>query len=61
MYMIGNGVILLLFVSICFHHQAFLNIFAQKIDRRDHHRHAVDQNDQQFIIDLIRLNALVKE
>lgn len=57
-YFISIAVILL-FISMCQHHQAFLKIFQhslRKLDRRDQNR-----NDEKLLRKLIRFHVLVKE
>lgn len=58
-YMVSDGVILLLFISICTHHQAFYDVFANTIDQWN--RRDANQNDEQFIFDLMRFDILIKE
>lgn len=57
-YILSNGVILLLFVSICLHHKAFYQMFkhaAIKFDEPDKNR-----NDHEYICDLIRFHVKIK-
>ena len=60
LYMIGLGVILLLFVSICVHHQAFCKIFEYSIDEWNQCDDK-NQNDEKFIFDLMQFHISVKE
>lgn len=58
-YMIFNGSFLLLFISICLHHQAFYKIFqlaVRKLDFSDR-----NQSDETTMCQLIRFHILVKE
>lgn len=58
-YMIFNGSFLLLFISICLHHQAFYKIFQialRKLDFSDANR-----SDETTLCQLIRFHILVKE
>lgn len=53
-YMIINGTFLLLFISICMHHQAFHKMFKQSTNR-------TDKCDSKFLCDLMRFHVLAKE
>lgn len=58
-YLIVNGAILHLFVSMCWHHQAFLKILrhaVRQLDDTDKNR-----NDKEFLRKLIRFHVSVKE
>lgn len=59
-YMVEDCMILLFFVSICMHHQAFHEIFEHSINNHDANSNNSDDN-QQFIFDLIRFHVSVKE
>lgn len=52
-YMTVNGVVLTLFISICYHHLAFYTIFKQSIDR-------YKRRDERFLCDLIRFHISIK-
>lgn len=51
-YMVGLGVVLLLFVSICMHHQTFCKIFEHMIDESNC-REKENRNDERFLCDLM--------
>lgn len=51
-YMITNGWLLLVFVSICLHHQAFYKMFHRKI--RELNEPDRCENDEQFLCNLIQ-------
>lgn len=57
-YLIGNGAPLMLFISMCLHHQAFYKMLRYSLkqlnvaDRK--------QNDEKFIIDIIRFHMSTK-
>lgn len=53
-YFILNGVPLVLFISICLHHQAFYKMFKHSIDNSS-------QYDAKLLCDLIRFHILVKK
>lgn len=59
--MIANGVILMLFISMALHHQAFYKIFAHTIEHRIRATAATGGIDEKFIVDLIHFNTLAKE
>lgn len=51
--------ILLVFISMCIHHQAFYGMLEFSIDewnRRDKH-----PDDEEFLLDLVRFHISVKE
>lgn len=54
-----NGVVLLLFISICFHHRAFCEIFRQLIGEWT--RNSTERHDREFICRLIRFHVLVQK
>lgn len=58
-YMVGDGVVLLLFVSICMHHQAFYEMFEFSIN--EWNQLDANPNDDQFILDQIRFHISVKK
>lgn len=53
------GVIFLLFVSICIYHSAFYQMFEHSINKWNQNING-DQNDEQFIFDLISFHIEVK-
>lgn len=58
-YLIDNGALLLLFISMCLHHQAFYRMFRNslcKLNRPDKRR-----NDKEHLCNLIRFHISVKE
>lgn len=57
---VGFGVVLLLFVAICLHNQAFSEMFDQSIDKWNG-RKGKNQNDEKFLCDLMRFHLTVKE
>lgn len=57
-YMSFNGAIEIIFVSMCLHHRAFLNMFQHYLlifDTSDEHR-----NDEIHLCNLIRFHIMVK-
>lgn len=59
LYYIWHGSILVLFISLCLHHQAFYNMFGnslRKFDLEDRH-----QSDKRVLCDIIRFHVVVKE
>ena len=58
-YLIVDGAFLLLFISICMHHQAFFKMFEHTIDKTNES----DGNrcDAKFLRDLIRFHTYAKE
>lgn len=57
-YLVTNGSLLLLFISICLHHLSFYKMFrdeARKLDYRDK-----DRNDAEHLRKLIRFHIIVK-
>lgn len=58
--LVGFGVVLLLFVAICLHNQAFSEIFEHSIDKWNR-RKGKNQNDEKFLCDLMRFHLTVKE
>lgn len=61
-YSIINGVILLLFISICIHHRAFYQIIRHLVIKwNELNGNHCDNNDQKSICELIRLHILFKE
>lgn len=58
-YLLDNGALVLLFISMCLHHQAFYKMFQHsllKLNRPDKNR-----NDKKHICNLIRFHISVKE
>lgn len=53
-YVIASGAVLLLFISICFHHQAFFKIFEHSIN-------ASKRCDKKFLFNLIRFQITARE
>lgn len=58
-YLIVNGSILLLFIGICLHHQAFFKIFHHGVSKLNHFHE--DQNDEQLLCELVQFHILAKE
>lgn len=54
-YMIANGAVLLLFMSMCIHHRAFFKMFKQFIYETKRH------DNKRFLCKLIQLNISAKE
>lgn len=54
-----NGSVLVLFISMCFHHQAFANIFKYSTDKLNECNQK--QKAEQIICDLVRFRILVQE
>lgn len=57
-YLLVNGAMLLLFISICCHHMAFYNRFRYSISKLGDSCNS--QNDKNRLCDLIRFHILVK-
>lgn len=58
-YMLSNGALLFLFISICLHHKSFYKIFrneAKKLNYRDRHR-----NDADHLRKMIEFHILSKQ
>lgn len=58
-YFIANGSLLLLFISICLHHEAFFKMFQhllRKLETPDKHR-----NDTKYLCKIIRLQISARE
>lgn len=58
-YMICNAPIILLFISICLHHQAFYKIFQHSLNKLDLPDKNI--NNRKFICDLVRFHTSVTE
>lgn len=58
-YFIVNGAFLLLFISICKHHEAFYKMFEHSLRKYD--QNDTDRMDKKSLCDLIRFHILVKE
>lgn len=58
-YFITNGAILLLFMSICLHHQAFYRMFEKSVQELDHFDSK--RNDEELLCNLIRFHVRSKE
>lgn len=58
-YFVCNGSMLLLFFSICWHHQAFSQMFHHFLHSRN--RRNKKRNDDEFLCHLIRFHISVKE
>ena len=59
-FFLVNGVSLMLFISICFYHRAFLKILKNSIDEWNS-QDKKTRNDAKFICDLIRFHISAKE
>lgn len=55
LYLLVGGIVLLLFISICLHHQAFHKLFEHLV------YHKSKKCDKVFLCDLIRFHITVKE
>lgn len=53
------GIMMLLFITICLHYQAFYEMFVHTIEKWN--PLAANQNDESFLCDLIHFHATVKE
>lgn len=64
-YLIVNGVLSVVFVSICLQYQAFYEIFKHSVDEWSEQQRSkqrnTNRNDEQFICDLIRFHVRVSE
>lgn len=58
-YLIDNGELLLLFISMCLHHQAFHRMFQNSLKKLD--RINKNRNNEEYICGLIRFHISVKE
>lgn len=58
-FMVASGVTLLLFISICFHLRAFYEMFDFSIYEWNHLD--MHENDEEFILKLVRFHVLVKK
>lgn len=57
-FIIGTGMALLLFISICIHHLAFYEMFKHSIENWNENKQ--NRNDNKFISDLICFQTDVK-
>lgn len=59
-YMLTNGILLLFFVSKCYHHQAFYKMFDHMLATFNClHRNYYD--DKQYLCDLVRFHVTIRE
>lgn len=59
--MISNGALLLLFISICMHHQAFHQIIIRMVEKFNDPIEEQQNNDKQNLIEMIRFQITIKE
>lgn len=60
-YMIANGTILLLFISMCLHHRAFYKMMKHSIDKLNQKSNDEIRCDEKFLRDLIQFHISSKE
>lgn len=58
-FVFAIGIMMLLFITICLHYQAFYEMFVHTIEKWN--PLAANQNDESFLCDLIHFHATVKE
>lgn len=58
LYLFCNGVILLEFVAICLHHQAFYKMYSHSLDDFDANEN--EANKKQYLCELIQFHSLIK-
>lgn len=58
-YLLFNGALLLLFISMCLHHRTFNKMFQYSLQKLDHDDN--QRNDRLFICKQIRFHISVKE
>lgn len=58
-YFLFNGAILLLFISMCFHHQAFYKMFKFYVHQLNERNE--DRDDREYLADLIRFHISIKQ
>lgn len=59
--MISNGAILLLFISICLHHQAFYQIICRMITKLITDPDEQQSDNKEKLADMIRFQMMIKE
>lgn len=58
-YLLTNGALLLFFISMCWHHQAFSKIVRHFLCKSDHSNGK--RNDKEFLCEIIRFHVSIKE
>lgn len=58
--LVSNNMLLVLFVSICFYHRAFCEIYEHLIEKFNWQSNQ-DKSEEKLIYNLIRFHVLVKE
>lgn len=58
-YIFTNGVLVLLFISMCWHHQAFFRMYHRSLIEFEHEEE--NRNDKRFLCDLIQFQNMAKE
>lgn len=58
-YMISNGVLLLFFISKCYHHQAFYSMFKHSVAKLE--QSDANQSDKRLLCDLIQFHVSIRE
>lgn len=60
-YMISNGALLLLFISICMHHQAFHQIICQMVTELNDSSNEQQNENKKNLAEIIRFQMMIKE